>query len=91
MSYLLAIAVILLEALLNIKYPVTQNITYVQRTKNKNKLSVRCDPLSVRHTSLMIWRERRMNVIHLLCASTSTHIFCMLKNVSVFSTCECRR
>ena len=24
-----------------------------------------------------------MNVIHLLCASTSVHIFCMLKNVSV--------
>ena len=25
-----------------------------------------------------------MNVIHLLCASTSAHIFFMLKNVSVF-------
>ena len=25
-----------------------------------------------------------MNVIHLLCVSTSAHIFCMFKNVSVF-------
>ena len=25
-----------------------------------------------------------MNVIHFLCASNSAHIFCMLKNVSVF-------
>ena len=25
-----------------------------------------------------------MNVIHLLCASTFEHIFCMFKNVSVF-------
>ena len=25
-----------------------------------------------------------MNIIHLLCASTSAHIFCMFKNVSVF-------
>ena len=25
-----------------------------------------------------------MKVIHILCASTSAHIFCMLKNVSVF-------
>ena len=25
-----------------------------------------------------------MNVIHLLCASTSAHIFCVVKNVSVF-------
>ena len=25
-----------------------------------------------------------MNVIHFLCASTAAHIFCMLKNVSVF-------
>ena len=45
---------------------------------------MRCDSLGVRQNSLMIWRERRMNVIHLLCAPTSTHIFCMFKNVSVF-------
>ena len=38
----------------------------------------------VRQNSLMIWRERRMNVIHLLCASTSAHILCVVKNVSVF-------
>ena len=25
-----------------------------------------------------------MNAIHFLCASTSAHIFCMIKNVSVF-------
>ena len=25
-----------------------------------------------------------MNVIHILCSSISAHIFCMLKNVSVF-------
>ena len=32
----------------------------------------------------MILPERRMNVIHLLCASTSAHTVCMLKNVNVF-------
>ena len=42
------------------------------------------DTLGVRQNSLMILRERRMNVIYLLCASTSAHIFCMLKNVNVF-------
>ena len=42
--------------------------------KNEEFRSVRCDSLGV----------RRMNVIHLSCASTSAHIFCMFKNVSVF-------
>ena len=32
----------------------------------------------------MIRRQRRVSVIHLLCASTSAHIFCMFKNVSFF-------
>ena len=32
----------------------------------------------------MIWLERRMNVTHLLYASTFAQIFCMFKNVSVF-------
>ena len=32
-----------------------------------------------------------MNVIHFLCASTSAHIFCMLKKCERYSTCECRR
>ena len=50
---------------------VTHIITHVQRTKNKEFWSVRCDSLGVRQILLMIWRERRMNVIHLLCASTS--------------------
>ena len=66
------------------KGAVTHTITPVQRTKNEEFWSVRCDSLGVRQNSLMIWRERRINVIHLLCASTSAHIFCMFKNVSVF-------
>ena len=52
--------------------------------KNEEFLAVRCDTLGVRQNSLRIWRERQMNVIHLLCASTSAHIFCMFKNASVF-------
>ena len=53
--------------------------------KNEEFWSVRCDSLGVRQNSLMISRERLMNVIHLSCAPTSTHTFCMFKNVSVFS------
>ena len=52
--------------------------------KNAEFRSVRCDSLGVRQNSFMIWRERQMNVIHLLCASTSAHIFCMFKNVRFF-------
>ena len=66
------------------KGAVTHTITPVQRTKNEEFWSVRCDSLGVRQNSLMIWRERQINVIHLLCASTPAHIFCMFKNVSVF-------
>ena len=73
------------------KGPVSHTITRVQRTKNEEFWTVRCDSLGVRQNSLTILRERRMNVIHLLCASTSAYTFCMLKNVNVFSTCECRR
>ena len=64
------------------KGPVTHTctITHFHRTKNEQFWSVRCDSLGVRHNSLMIWRERRINVIHLLCASTYAHIFCMFKN-----------
>ena len=69
---------------LGYKGPVTHTIEHVQCTKNQEFWSVRCDSLGVRQNSLMIWRERRMNVIHLLCASTFAHIFCMFKNVSVF-------
>ena len=39
---------------------------------------------SIGRVLCVVRRERMMNVIHLLCASTSTHIFCMFKNVSVF-------
>ena len=53
-----------------------------ERTKNEEFRSVRCDSLGVR--SLMIRRERQVNVTHLLCASTSAHIFCMFKIVRVF-------
>ena len=66
------------------KGPVTHTVTHVQRTKNEEFWSVRCESLGVRQNSLMIWRERLMSVIYFLCASTSAHIFCMLKNVSVF-------
>ena len=38
----------------------------------------------MRKNSFMILRERRKNVIHLLCASTSAHIFCMSENMGVF-------
>ena len=68
-------------------YQVTRTITDVQRTKIAEFLSVHCDSLGLRQKYLMIWRERRVNVIHLLCASISAHIFIfyMLKNVIVFS------
>ena len=65
--------------------PVTHTITHVQRTKNEGFWSVRCDSLGVRQNPLMICREHRMNVIHLLCASTS------FSACERFSTCECRR
>ena len=59
------------------------------RTSSAQKMKtfgqcLRYDLLGVPQNSLMILRERRMNVIHLLCASTSAHIFCIFKNVNVF-------
>ena len=45
---------------------------------------MRCNSLGVRQNSLINLRERRMNVIHLLCASISALSFCTLKNVGVF-------
>ena len=53
-------------------------------SKHEKFWSVRCDSLGVHQKLLMIWRERRKNVIYLSCASTSAPIFCMLKNVSMF-------
>ena len=52
------------------KGPVTHTITHVQRTKKEEYRTVRCDSLGVRQNSLMILRERRMNVIHSLCVSS---------------------
>ena len=39
-------------------------ITDVQRTKNEEFRTVRCDSLGVRQNPMMILGERRMNVIH---------------------------
>ena len=61
--------------------PVTQTITHIQRTTNEEFWPVRCDSLGVRLNSLIIWRERRVNVIHLLRASTFAHI-------SLFPACS---
>ena len=66
-------------------------ITHVQRTKNEEFWSVRCDSLGVRQNSLMIWRQRLMNVIHFLCASTNAQKFMHAQKCERFSTCECRR
>ena len=44
---------------------------------------MRCDSLGACQNSLINSRELGMNVIHLLCASTSAHSFYMFKNVSV--------
>ena len=52
--------------------------------KNEEFWFVRCNSLGVHQNSLINLRERRMYVIHLLCASTSALSFCMFKNVSVF-------
>ena len=45
--------------------------------------------MGVRQNLLMICRECWTDVIHVLCASTSVHNYCMSKNVRVSSTCEC--
>ena len=79
-----ALQVISFQMMPFISGPVTHTIPHVQRTKIEEFWKARCDSLGVRQNSLMILRERRMNVIHLLCASTSAHIFCMLKNMNVF-------
>ena len=61
----------------------TYNHARPTHKKNKEFWSVCCDSLGVRQDSLIIRRERRMNVIHSLCASTSAHMVCMRENVSI--------
>ena len=53
-------AIDFVENLFSSKGPATQAIMHVQRTKNEEFWTVRCDSLGVRQNSLMIWRERRM-------------------------------